>query len=208
MPDGSVTVKKGRKFDQVLAGARDVFMSRGFEGASVDEIAKQAGVSKATLYSYFSDKKLLFMEVAKSECSKQAEEILSETSDDDPLEEVLLQIANRFVEFITSDFGQRVFRICVAESDRFPELGQAFYESGPMLMRGHMIELLHAAQDRGEVEIDDFQLASDQFAELCKADLHPRMVFSVSRTFTKDETSRVANGAVKTFLARYQAPQS
>ena len=208
MPDGSVAVKKGRKFDQVLAGARDVFMSRGFEGASVDEIAKQAGVSKATLYSYFSDKKLLFMEVAKSECSKQAEEILSETSDDDPLEEVLLQIANRFVEFITSDFGQRVFRICVAESDRFPELGQAFYESGPMLMRGHMIELLHAAQDRGEVEIDDFQLASDQFAELCKADLHPRMVFSVSRTFTKDETSRVANGAVKTFLARYQAPQS
>ena len=208
MPDGSVTVKKGRKFDQVLAGARDVFMSHGFEGASVDEIAKQAGVSKATLYSYFSDKKLLFMEVAKSECSKQAEEILSETSDDDPLEEVLLQIANRFVEFITSDFGQRVFRICVAESDRFPELGQAFYESGPMLMRGHMIELLHAAQERGEVEIDDFQLASDQFAELCKADLHPRMVFSVSRTFTEDETSRVANGAVKTFLARYQAPQS
>jgi len=208
MPDGSVAVKKGRKFDQVLAGARDVFMSRGFEGASVDEIAKQAGVSKATLYSYFPDKKLLFMEVAKSECSKQAEEILAETSDDDPLEEVLLQIANRFVAFITSDFGQRVFRICVAESDRFPELGQAFYESGPMLMRGHMIELLHAAQERGEVEIDDFQLASDQFAELCKADLHPRMVFSVSQTFTKEETSRVAKGAVKTFLARYQAPQS
>ena len=208
MPDGSLTVKRGRKFDQVLAGARDVFMSRGFEGASVDDIAKQAGVSKATLYSYFPDKKLLFMEVAKAECSRQADEILAETCDDDPLEDVLLEIANRFVSFITSDFGQRVFRICVAESDRFPELGQAFYESGPMLMRAHMIELLQHAHDMGEVDVEDFQLASDQFAELCKADLFPRMVFSVSRTFTEEEKTRVANGAVRTFLARYQTPKS
>ncbi len=204
MPDGSLTVKKGRKFDQVLAGARDIFMTQGFEGASVDEIAKNAGVSKATLYSYFPDKRLLFMEVAKAECQRQADEILTETSDDDPLDVVLLEIANRFVSFITSDFGQRVFRICVAESDRFPELGREFYESGPMLMRGHMIELLHCAQERGDVDVEDFELASDQFSELCKADLFPRMVFSVSRTFTEGEKTRVAQGAVKTFLARYQ----
>jgi len=204
MPDGSLTVKKGRKFDQVIAGARDVFMSRGFEGASVDEIAKRAGVSKATLYSYFPDKKLLFMEVAKSECTRQADEILAETSDEDALDVVLSEIANRFVSFITSDFGQRVFRICVAESDRFPELGRAFYESGPMLMRSHMIELLQLAQANGDVDIEDFELASDQFAELCKADLFPRMVFSVSNTFTELEKARVAEGAVQTFLARYQ----
>ena len=204
MPDGSLTVKKGRKFDQVITGARDVFMSRGFEGASVDEIAKQAGVSKATLYSYFPDKKLLFMEVAKSECTRQADEILAETSEEDALDVVLLEIANRFVSFITSDFGQRIFRICVAESDRFPELGRAFYESGPMLMRCHMIELLQSAQANGDVDIEDFELASDQFAELCKADLFPRMVFSVSNTFTEVEKARVAEGAVQTFLARYQ----
>lgn len=204
MPDGSAAVKKGRKFDQVLAGARDVFMSRGFEGASVDEIAKRAGVSKATLYSYFPDKKLLFMEVARTECTRQEELILAETSDDDPLEDVLLQIATAFVSFITSEFGQRIFRICVAESDRFPELGQAFYQTGPMLMRTHMIELLQCGQEMGELEVEDLELASDQFAELCKADLFPRMVFSVSSTFTEAEKTRVAEGAVKTFLARYQ----
>lgn len=205
MPDGALTVKKGRKFDQVLAGARDIFMSQGFEGASVDEIAKKAGVSKATLYSYFPDKKLLFMEVAKAECKRQADEILADTSDEDPLEVVLLEIANRFVSFITSDFGQRVFRICVAESDRFPELGRAFYESGPMLMRSHMIQLLQCAHEQGEVDVQDFELASDQFSELCKADLFPRMVFSVSHTFTEDEKVRVAHGAVRTFLARYKS---
>ena len=56
----SPTIRKGRKFDQVLEGARSVFLADGFEGASVDQIAKVAGVSKATLYSYFPDKRLLF----------------------------------------------------------------------------------------------------------------------------------------------------
>ena len=65
MGDTATVVRTGRKFDQVLAGAREVFMADGFEGASVDDIARAAGVSKATLYSYFPDKKLLFMEVAR-----------------------------------------------------------------------------------------------------------------------------------------------
>ena len=56
-------LRKGRKVEQVLAGAREVFLRDGFEGASVDEIAKVSGVSKATLYSYFSDKRRLFQEV-------------------------------------------------------------------------------------------------------------------------------------------------
>ena len=66
-------VRKGRKYDQVIDGARKVFLKDGFEGASVDDIAKEAGVSKATLYSYFPDKRFHFMEVASSQCEVQAD---------------------------------------------------------------------------------------------------------------------------------------
>ena len=65
------TAPTGRKVSQVLDGARTVFLRDGFEGASVDDIARQAGVSKATLYNYFPDKRILFMEVAKAECVRQ-----------------------------------------------------------------------------------------------------------------------------------------
>ena len=203
MPDGSNAIKRGRKFDQVLDGAREVFMTHGFGAASVDEIARTAGVSKATLYSYFPDKQSLFIEVSKSECQKQATSILAETSDEDPLDVVLLEVATRFINFITSKFGQQIFRICVAESERFPELGRAFYESGPMLFRSHMTELLQCAQDQGVVEIEDFALAADQFAELCKAELHPRMVFQGTKDFSDAEKERIAKGAVKTFMASH-----
>ena len=83
------------------------------------------------------------------------------------------------VDFFLSDFGQRVFRICVAESDRFPELGREFYANGPALARARMVEYFHAAEARGVLKIEDKELAADQFAELCKADLFPRLIFGI-----------------------------
>lgn len=195
--------KRGRKYDQVLAGARSVFLADGFEGASVDDIARAAGVSKATLYSYFPDKRLLFMEVAKGECKRQADEALQVMNLNAPPEIVLHEAARRMVGFVLSDFGQRVFRICVAESDRFPELGREFYKSGPSLVRERIMDYLAMAVGRGELVIDDLALAADQFAELCKGDLNTRIMFGLATTFTPQEVTRVIDGAVTMFMATY-----
>ena len=203
MADGKPTVKRGRKFDQVLAGARDIFMTDGFEGASVDDIARAAGVSKATLYSYFPDKRLLFMEVAKTECVRQAETAVETIDMSQSVGIVLTEAAIQMVNFFTSDFGQRVFRLCVAESDRFPELGREFYQSGPALVRDRLIEFMKVGISRDELAIDDLPLAADQFSELCKADLFPRLIFSMDSAFDEAEKLRIVTGAVETFLARY-----
>jgi AcrR family transcriptional regulator len=205
MPDGTVELKRGRKFDQVLQGAREIFMADGFEGASVDDIAKAAQVSKATLYKYFPDKRLLFMEVARTECQQQADTALEQIDLDGPVADVLTDAALQMVTFLTSPFGQRTFRICVAESDRFPELGREFYESGPMLLRTKIMDFIDLAASRGELVVDDPALAADQFAELCKADIFPRMIFNMTATFTQQEVERVVSGAVEMFMARYGA---
>ncbi|WP_050929208.1 TetR/AcrR family transcriptional regulator [Aestuariivita boseongensis] len=205
MAQAAETVRKGRKFDQVLEGARKVFLADGFEGASVDDIARAAGVSKATLYSYFPDKRLLFMEVARLECIRQGEESIKEIDTMAAPERVLANAARHMLGFMLSDFGQRVFRICVAEADRFPDLGRQFYESGPMMVRTRMKEYFADAVARGELKIDDLDLAADQFAELCKADLFPRWVFNIDPSFTQEEIDRVISGAVTTFMARYGA---
>ncbi|CUH67066.1 putative HTH-type transcriptional regulator YvdT [Thalassovita autumnalis] len=201
-------IRTGRKFDQVLQGAREVFMADGFSGASVDDIAKAAGVSKATLYSYFPDKRLLFTEVARNECQRQADEALELTDLEATPREALMQAAVQITTIITSEFSQRVFRICVAEADRFPELGQEFYESGPMLGRARITEYLNCAIERGEFEIEDMELAADQFSELCKTDLFAKMVFGIQTKFSEAEIERIAAGAVDMFLARYGTEKS
>ena len=197
------TVRKGRKFDQVLEGARKVFMADGFEGASVDEIARVAQVSKATLYSYFPDKRLLFREVANSECQRQSREAMDSIDLKAPPREVLGQAGRHFLRFITSQLGQQIFRICVAESDRFPELGQHFYASGPAVMRTEMALYFEQAIARGELRIDDLVLAADQFGELCKADLWMQLVFGIIKTVSDEEIDRVVDSAVEMFMARY-----
>ena len=72
-----------------------------------------------------------------------------------------------------------------------------------MLIRNRLMEFFAKAVDRNELEITDFKLAADQFHELCKADLFPRMVFNMTDEFTREEKMRVVDGAVDMFMARY-----
>lgn len=205
MATAPTIVRTGRKFDQVLAGAREVFMADGFEGANVDDIARAAGVSKATLYSYFPDKRLLFIEVATTECARMADRTLELIDETAPPRPVLTIAAQQIVPFLLSEFAQQCFRICVAERDRFPELGRAFYANGPEMGKRRLKDYMAKAMARGELRIDDLDLAAEQFSELCKAKLWTRAVFGIQTRFTPAEISDVVTNAVETFMARFGA---
>ena len=201
-------VRKGRKFDQVLEGAWKVFMQEGYEGASVDDIARSAGVSKATLYSYFPDKRLLFLEVAKGECRRQADAAFEMIDFDGPVAEVLTQAAGKMVKFFLSDFGQQMYRTCVSECYRFPELGCEFFQSGPGLVQDRLAAYFADATARGALRVEDPMLAAAQLHELCKADLHVRLMCGIQSEFSDDEINRVVSGAVEMFMGRYGADSS
>ncbi|MGH1424756.1 MAG: TetR/AcrR family transcriptional regulator [Pseudooceanicola sp.] len=196
-------IRRGRKFDQVLEGARDVFLSQGFEGASVDEIARRAGVSKATLYSYFPDKRLLFLEVAKTECQRLSNDALEHVDSNAPVRDMLRFAADRMAEFFNSDIAINVFRVCAAESERFPELAREFYRTGPEMGRGHMMDYLQGEATKGTLVIEDVEMAADQFSELCRARLFTDRIFGIREKMTAEELSRIAHEAVETFMARY-----
>ncbi|QYK41899.1 MAG: TetR/AcrR family transcriptional regulator [Paracoccaceae bacterium] len=198
-------IRKGRKFEQVLDGARLVFMRDGYEGASVDDIAREAGVSKATLYAYFPDKRMLFVEVAKGECCRQAEEAEALVNSDMRVEQALTIAAHKMTDFFCSDVFLRIFRVVVSEAERFPELGREFFDNGPAQAKAKLIRYIAERVGRGELVCDDPALAADQFAELCKADLFPRLVFGVNLPITAADRHRVVCGAVEMFMARYGA---
>lgn len=196
-------VRRGRKFDQVLKGASKVFLRDGFEGASVDDIAREAGVSKATLYSYFPDKRLLFAEVTLDQCRKQTERIMAEVNLDSPVRDVLTAIGHTLLDFVYSDAGIRMFRVVLGETERFPELGCAFYKSGPAYGRKAMTDLFLASNARGETHIDNPDFAASQFLEMCKTDHWARVMLGVKDKVTKAEIDAVVAESVEMFMARY-----
>ncbi|MFO1143991.1 MAG: TetR/AcrR family transcriptional regulator [Amaricoccus sp.] len=203
MSDVEAPVQRSAKCTQVLEGARKVFMERGFEGASVDEIARAAGTSKATLYSYFPDKRQLFEAVMRSEVSRTGEVMRGEDGAE-PVEVVLRRMAESFATFLFSPAAQEMFRVCIAEAGRFPALGAAYHASGLGRGRGQLIAFFEAANARGELAIDDLETAADQFGALCKAGFFMRALLGAPRP-ADDEIRRVADEAVRTFLARYAA---
>ncbi|GAA6181555.1 MULTISPECIES: TetR/AcrR family transcriptional regulator [unclassified Shimia] len=206
MNEQAPIIRKGRKFAQVLDSARSLFMQRGFESVSMDLIAQDARVSKATLYNYFPDKSMLFMEVARFVCSQQAEQLEASVDVEQRVPEVLGVVGRGLMAIILSDFGRNMFRVCVAEGERFPEIGRQFYETGPGVLKTRLIEFFDLAVERGELEIEDYALAADQFAELCKAGLFLRQVTGVQTSFAQSEIDHVVDGAIATFMARYGVP--
>ena len=188
------------KARQILEGATATFLELGFEGASVDEIARRAGVSKGTLYNYFPDKSALFAAIVERECEEQARRVFTVDSGATDVEATLRGIARQFVAFLVSPFAENIFRVVLAEVPRFPELGRAFYDSGPDLGVRRLSQFLAAANARGVLEIDDPELAAQQFIELCKADLFYKRVLGVKRSASQAEIDRIADAAVTFFL--------
>ena len=198
-----LSARAERKLEQVIDGARTVIVAQGFEGASVDDIAREAGISKATMYRYFPDKAALFRAVMSRECSRQAGASVAVADCGAPVEQVLLDFATRHLDFVLSDFAIDAFRTAVAESARFPALAKDFHDRRLSKARESLAPVLAAAALRGELSIDDLDVAAARFLALCKSDLFFLRLFGVRGPLSPDEVAAQARGTVDAFLKIY-----
>src|SRR6202167_6078335 len=116
---------------QILDGARAVFLAQGFDAASMNDIARAAGVSKGTLYVYFKHKEELFEAIVQQECDAQAEGIFDLDPNDHDVEGVLKRMGVAYVKFLCRPEKASAIRTVIAIADRMPEVGRKFYEAGP-----------------------------------------------------------------------------
>lgn len=200
-------ITRGRKFAQVLEGARKIFLRDGFEGASVDNIAREAAVSKATLYSYFPDKRLMFIEVFRTEMTRGVADIGALTNVDLPVDQVLPFIVQMISSHLTSDFGLRVHRVSVGESERFPALAREYYETAILNLRNQLSAYLQYRVEKGELVISDVDLAADQLLKLASAGVHDRAIFLGSDAVDADSMQKINAEAVRMFMRHYGSTQ-
>src|SRR2546430_277226 len=115
---------------QIIEGARRMFLAQGFDAASMGSIAREAGVSKGTLYVYFKSKEELFEAIVEDECRQQAEQIFTFDRASD-IESELTRLGEELSRFLTRPGGVSPVRTIIAIADRMPEVGAKFYLSGP-----------------------------------------------------------------------------
>src|ERR1700731_4277185 len=113
----------GEVDERILDAARKVFLERGFEGASIDEIAEVARSGKPTIYARFRDKRALFTEVVTRDILSRITEIKSELPTGVTIEERLTSAASTLLCWGLDSERIALMRLAVAEGRRFPDLG-------------------------------------------------------------------------------------
>jgi AcrR family transcriptional regulator len=193
------------KRSQIIDGARQVFLAQGFDGASMGEIARTAGVSKGTLYVYFASKEDLFQVVAYDECLAQAEQVFALDHADHDVEAVLTRLGTAFVKFLCQPERMAPVRTIMSISERMPDVGRRFYETGPATGMGRVAAYIEAQVAAGVLEVEDVDVAAAQFLESCTATIAKPILFGFGAAPTKDRIDHVVGIAVRTFLAAYRA---
>jgi AcrR family transcriptional regulator len=197
----------GAKRRQVMEGARTVFLSQGFDGASMNDIARVAGVSKGTLYVYFDSKERLFEALIREGRKEQAERLVFPGEPGDA-RELLRGFGRRLIEMMTRPETIAYVRIVIAATAKFPRLGQAFYEAGPCHGVRNLAAQLVKLCDAGVLEIEDTQRAAQQFIDLCKAGVFSPVLFGVTETADPREIESAVDAAVEVFMRAYGARRS
>lgn len=191
---------------QILAGARNVISRMGYDAASVNDIAREAGVSKGTIYVYFNGKDELFealMEQAREGLFLELEELLGLPGS---LRERMMRYGETVAKLLCSDEGVRVHRVMFGVAERMPEIGARFYERGATRGSGILAGVLKPEVQAGRLDIaeEDLPFAAKQFFELCLVGLFRRRLFGHMEVEpTSEEITRVVTAAADMFLARY-----
>jgi len=199
------TVERGadpEKRAKILAGARDVFFAQGFAGASMDAIAKAAGVSKGTLYVYFENKESLFGALIEARRGKLPEAELQIDEGED-IRDSLERIAFRLVNYVVQPEHVAFVRMIIGAVEKFPHLGRMFYEAGPNFGNKRLAAFFANQMALGRLGDHDPSLAARHYVDLTAAFVIRWILVCDPREMTTERFETVVRQGVDAFLRAY-----
>ncbi len=197
---GADPVKRG----QILDGAKRVFMKLGYDAASMNDVTREAGVSKGTIYVYFQSKEDLFGALVEREKRAFDAVIRQSLAESANVEEGLRHYALAYAHFLLDTDMIPTMRILLGVLDRMPTLCQRFFASSPTNIKALLQDYIAAAHEKGELEVEDTDLAARQFIDMCAAGYFKKRLFNDIPVRPDDqEIARVVDSGLRMFMNFY-----
>ena len=191
---------------QIFDGARQVFLASGFDGASMNDVARAAGVSKGTLYVYFDSKEALFEALIRHDRSRQAEQWCQFDAGNHDVRAVLLRFGCELAQTMTQPTHIAHLRTVLGVVPKNPQIGRAFYEAGPLVAVRKLSSYLLAQVHSGDLAIEDTEYAAQLFLEMCKAGIYLKVLMGVIEQPTSAAIEANVKRAVDAFLKIFAMP--
>lgn len=188
----------------IVAAAAEVFLEIGYERASMDEVARRAGGSKATLYKYFSSKEELFETVVRNYSARflteAASGLVNPENAQRSLEQKLTQFGEDMLRVVTCDNqALQIYRVVLGEAGH-SDIGQLFRESGIRQSMEVLAQEMRDAMQRGELAHADPMLRAIQFTSLIKAETEVLFFLRDMPDFSLEKVSNMVSNGVRLFL--------
>jgi TetR/AcrR family transcriptional regulator, mexJK operon transcriptional repressor len=203
------TGRSERRRQAIVQAAIEVFLRHGYLGATTDEVAARASVSKQTLYKHFADKQHLFAEIILDTTVQVVDglsnAVASTLQDAQDVRKALRDLADGFLRGLLQPDVLRLRRLVIAEADRFPEVGRAWFDRGFDRSLVILGEAMRCLADRGLLHnLGDPTLAAYQFAGLVMYQPMNQVMFAGTDALPPaDKLNGIADSAVEMFLATY-----
>lgn len=196
--------KNENKRQQILTAATILFTEKGYAATSMEALAKQADVSKQTVYSHFGSKDELFAASIEQKCDSY--EMINFSLDDlsDP-KNTLMQLAKRFIVMLTSKEALAVHKICSYESNSYPQLSELFYSAGPERLSKEVAKLMTLLNEKKILQIDNPWYAALQFLNMMKGEVWMRVEFNTKKQLTEQEVDHYLEASIDLFMRGYSA---
>ena len=189
--------------EAILDVAQRSFMEHGYAATTMSAIAADLGGSKGTLWSYFPAKDVLFAAVLDRATEIFQHQLTLILNPQDDLEPTLLRFARGFLQRVTSPEALALYRLVMAEANRFPETGRIFHERATGRTQAALANYLALVAARGLLCVDDPQLAAQQLVALCMSGCHRMLMIRLIDIATPDQLEADALAAVAMFRRAY-----
>ena len=192
------------KRNSIIAAASSVFQEFGYERASMNEVARRAGGSKATLYNYFPSKEALFETVVRTYSThfltEAAQELADHEADALSLEQKLTRFGERMLGVLARDMqALALYRVVVGEAGH-SDIGALFYEAGIRESMEGLAALMRQHIATGELVNADAMLRAKQFSALLKAEADDLLLQRETSPYSQRAIAAMVTSAVDLFL--------
>jgi TetR/AcrR family transcriptional repressor of mexJK operon len=158
-----------QKRGSILGAGRELFLSKGYQGTSMDQVAAQAAVSKQTVYKHFGEKQELLFAIVTDALDSIVASIrdrIAELPNSTDLKADLITLAEDYLHAVLAEHVVQLRRLVIAETTRLPELADLYYRHAPARTLEALTDSFRRLSEQGELSIPDPALAADHFAFL------------------------------------------
>lgn len=190
------------KRSAVVAAAAELFVTRGYDGTSMDMIAEAADVSRQTVYNQFASKEALFRAIIDDVLDEFMAPLVSANPRAE-LRDTLVSFAEHTLGLLVRPKFIGLYRLAVAETSRFPDLGRTTFEAGVLRGQETISQYLREQARDGKLELMDPFVAAGQFMALTSRDTEIRALFGIETKISPQEIRKRARAGVDAFLKAY-----